>query len=132
MFSAFGNRRDNVNLVSIVEIPVINFSAAVAFYQSILNISIEEVDMGSTKMGVFPVEGTGVNVVLAEGDDYQPTTNGVVVYLNAGDDLRPILDRVGLNGGEVILPRTEISPEMGYFALFLDTEGNKIGLHSVA
>ncbi|MFT4146889.1 MAG: hypothetical protein QM644_20805, partial [Mobilitalea sp.] len=60
----------------------------------------------------------------------KPTTDGAVLYLNAGNDLQPMLDKVAQNGGQVIVPKTEISPEMGYFALFIDPEGNKLGLHS--
>ncbi len=118
------------NLISIVEIPVTDFSRAVKFYQTILGISIEEVDMAGTQMGVLPSNGKTVNVVLAKGNDYKPTTDGAVLYLNAGNDLQPMLDKIEKNGGQVIVPKTEISPEMGSFALFIDTEGNKLGLHS--
>ncbi|MFN6945032.1 MAG: VOC family protein [Cytophagaceae bacterium] len=117
-------------LISIVEIPVSDFSRAVTFYQSILDISIEEIDMDGTQMGVLPSEEETVNVVLVKGSDYKPTTDGAVLYLNVEDDLQPTLDKVEQNGGQVILPKTEISPEMGFFALFIDTEGNKLGLHS--
>lgn len=118
------------NLISIVEIPTTDFSRAVAFYQEILNVSIEETDMDGTKMGVLPSDGKTVNVVLVKGNDYKPTTDGAVVYLNAGNDLQPTLDKIEQNGGKVIVPKTEISPEMGFFSLFIDTEGNKLGLHS--
>lgn len=118
------------NLISIVEIPTADFARAVAFYQTILGLAIEEMEMDGNQMGVLPNENGTVNVVLVKGNDYKPTTDGAVLYLNAGDDLQPILDRVKQNGGQVILAKTEISPEMGYFALFIDTEGNKLGLHS--
>ncbi len=118
------------NLVSIVEIPVSDFPRAVAFYQTILNVAIQEVDMAGTQMGVLPNEPGTVNVVLVKGSDYIPTTEGAVIYLNAGSDLQPMLDKIAQNGGSVIVPKTEISPEMGFFALFIDTEGNKLGLHS--
>lgn len=118
------------NLVSIVEIPTADLSRAIRFYQNILDVSIEEAAMGDTRMGVFPADGESVNVVLIHGADYKPTTEGVVLYLSAGDDLQPILDKVDQHGGQVILAKTEISPEMGYFALFIDSEGNKLGLHS--
>lgn len=49
---------------------------------------------------------------------------------NAGEDLQPMLDKIEKSGGEILVPKMEISPEMGYFALFIDSEGNKIGLHS--
>lgn len=118
------------NLISIVEIPVTDFARSVKFYQAILGLAIEEMEMDGNQMGVLPNEEGSVNVVLVKGNDYKATTGGAVLYLNAGKDLQPILDKVSQNGGQVIVAKTEISPEMGYFALFIDTEGNKLGLHS--
>ncbi len=119
------------NIISIIEISVTDFARAVKFYQAILNIAIEEMEMDGNQLGILPNEEGTVNVVLVKGHDYKPTTNGAVLYLNAGNDLQPMLDKVVQRGGQVIVPKTEISPEMGYFALFIDTEGNKLGLHSV-
>jgi predicted enzyme related to lactoylglutathione lyase len=121
---------DMKNLISIVEIPTIDFSRAVKFYQAILDVAIEEVDMDGVKMGVFPGNGEGVSVALIRGNDYKPSLDGTIVYLNAGDDLQIVLDKVERNGGKVVVPKSEISPEMGFFAMFIDTEGNKLGLHS--
>jgi uncharacterized protein len=118
------------NLISIVEIPVTDFARAVKFYQTILVVTIEEMEMDGNKMGILKNEEGTVNVVLVKGNDYKPTTDGAVLYLNAGNDLQPMLDKVKQNGGQVIVPKTEISPEMGFFALLIDTEGNKLGLHS--
>jgi uncharacterized protein len=118
------------NLISIVEIPTTDFRRAVAFYQVILDISIEEVDMGGIQMGVFPSDGETVNVALIKGNDSKPSAHGTVVYLNAGEDLQITLNKIQSNGGKVDTPKTEISPEMGFFAIFTDTEGNKLGLHS--
>ena len=124
-------KTDNMNnLISIVEIPTADFPRAVKFYQTILDITIEEVEMGGVTMGVLPNDEGMVNVVLAKGEDYKPTMDGAVLYLNAGKDLQSTLDKIIQNGGQVIVPKTEISPEMGFFALFIDTEGNKLGLHS--
>lgn len=118
------------SLISIVEIPITDYRRAVAFYEKILDVSIEEVDMDGTQMGVLPSDGQTVNVVLVRGIDYKPTTDGTVVYLNTGNDLQPTLDKIELSGGKVVVPKTEISPEMGFFAIFIDSEGNKLGLHS--
>jgi predicted enzyme related to lactoylglutathione lyase len=118
------------NLISIVEIPITDFSRAVKFYQAISGLAIEEMEMDGNQMGILPNEEGTVNVVLVKGKDYNPTAEGTVIYLNAGNDLQVMLNKVEQNGGQVILPKTEISPEMGYFALFIDTEGNKLGLHS--
>jgi uncharacterized protein len=118
------------NLASIIEIPVENFARAVAFYKAVLAIEIEETEMAEVQMGLFPSDGEVVSILLAKGDGYTPTTDGTIIYLNAGEDLQSSLDKVEPNGGKIIVPKTEISPEMGFFSLFIDTEGNKLGLHS--
>jgi len=118
--------------ISIFEIPVTDMARAISFYETILDITIEEVDMGDTQMGVFPGDGSTVSGVLVRGADYRPSKDGVVVYLNGGDDLQTILDKVSANKGMVVVPKTEIGPEMGYFGLFIDSEGNKLGVHSMS
>jgi predicted enzyme related to lactoylglutathione lyase len=69
-------------------------------------------------------------VQLINGSDYKTSADGTIVYLNGGDDLQKVADKIEANGGKVIIPKTGIAPEMGFFALFTDTEGNKLGLHS--
>ncbi|PJZ86564.1 VOC family protein [Leptospira harrisiae] len=118
------------NTISIVEIPVLDLTRAVTFYKAILNVTIERMNMGDTEMGVLPAEVGSVNVVLVKGKDYSPTKNGVLVYLNLGHDLQPALDRVEQNGGKILLQKTLIDTEMGYYALVIDSEGNRIGFHS--
>lgn len=63
--------------------------------------------------------------------DSKPSADGTVAYLNTGDDLQVVFDKIVANGGEMVVPKTDISPEMGFFAMFIDTEGNKLGLHSM-
>ncbi len=117
--------------ISIFEIPVTDMARAIRFYEAILDIKIEEIDMDGTQMGIFPGDDQMVSGVLVSSPDYKPSADGVVVYLNGGDDLQQILDKVIANNGSVIVPKTLISPEMGYFAMFIDSEGNKLGLHSL-
>ena len=118
------------NLVSIIEIPTTDFLRAVAFYKAILDINIEELEMDGVKMGLFPNDGEGVFVQLINGSEYKPSADGTMVYLNAGDDLQVVANKIKLSGGKIVVPKTEIGPEIGFFAMFTDTEGNKIGLHS--
>ncbi|MCW7481538.1 VOC family protein [Leptospira kanakyensis] len=122
--------KDMKNTISIVEIPVSNLDRALQFYGTILNVSIEKMTMEDTELGVIPADPDSVNVVLVKGKDYIPTKNGIVVYLNLGEDLQPALDKVEKAGGKIVLPKTLISPEMGYYAFIIDTEGTKIGFHS--
>jgi len=119
------------NLVNWIEIPASNFKRALAFYKAILGVDIHEAEMFGSKMGFFPSDGKNVSGAIVQGEDYKPSTEGVTVYLNAGDDLQVVLDKVEKNLGTIIVPKTQISPEMGYFAMFIDTEGNKMALHSI-
>lgn len=114
------------NLISIIEIPTRDLSRAITFYQTVLGVQIEQVDMGEMQIGVFPGDDV-VNVSLIHGSEYRPSGED----FNAGDDLQAVLGRIQSSGGDVLLPKTEISPEMGFFAFFRDTEGNKLGLHAL-
>ncbi len=119
------------NMINWFEIPVTNISRAIKFYSTILNIDISETDMFGTKMGVFPSDGTNVSGALVQGEGYIPSTSGTTVYLNGGDDLSTILIKVEVAGGSIMVNKTIISEEMGFFALFVDSEGNKVALHSI-
>lgn len=121
---------DMKSYVSIFEIPATEISRAVNFYQAILDIHIEQMDMPEMRMGIFPYEGQLVTGVIIEAEGYKPSADGVTIYLNGGDNLQVILDRVEKQGGKILTPKTLHADESGYFAIFLDSEGNKIGLHS--
>ena len=118
------------NLISIFEIPATDFSRAVKFYQAILDISIDEVEMDGVAMGLFSGGDNSVSGSVIKGTNYKPSADGVIIYLNGGDNLQVVLDRVEANKGKILVPKTQISPDIGFYALFIDTEGNKVGLHS--
>jgi len=118
------------SFVSIFEIPATEISRAINFYQIILDIKIEKMDMPEMQMGIFPYEGQIVTGVIIKAEGYKPSADGVTIYLNGGDNLQVILEKVEKNGGKIITPKTLHADESGYFAIFLDSEGNKIGLHS--
>lgn len=114
------------NLISWVEIPAIDFNRAVAFYNTLLGIELQVFGSEKEKMGCFP-GGEGA-VFVADG--YKPSTDGVIVSLNVEDDLDGAIERVKQNGGKILIPKTKIEVEgRGYFATFIDTEGNKLGLY---
>ena len=119
------------NVINWFEIPATDFNRAVAFYTTILDTELSEVEMFGTKMGLFPSDGTNVAGAIVEGEGYTPSADGVVAYLNGGEDLQNVLNKVEGNHGKVIVPKTQISPEMGYFGMFIDSEGNKMAVHSM-
>ncbi|MCL4168188.1 UNVERIFIED_CONTAM: hypothetical protein GTU68_031414 [Idotea baltica] len=118
------------SFISIFEIPATEISRAVDFYQAILDINIEKMEFPEMQMGIFPYEGQMVTGVLIKAEGYKPSADGVTIYLNGGDNLQIILDKVEKNGGKIIVAKSLHADESGYYAIFLDSEGNKIGLHS--
>jgi predicted enzyme related to lactoylglutathione lyase len=95
-----------------------------------LDIKIEKMDVEGMQMGILPYEGQMVTGIIIKADGYKPSADGVTIYLNAGENLQVVLDRVEKNGGQILMPKTAHADESGYFAIFLDSEGNKIGLNS--
>lgn len=118
------------NLINWIEIPATNLQRAITFYSAILNLEIQEAEFFGSKMGFFPSDGTNVSGAIVQGEDYNPSKNGVLAYLNGGSNLQDIINKIEINQGIILVPKTQISPEMGYFAIFLDSEGNKMALHS--
>ncbi len=116
--------------VSIIEIPAKDISRAIHFYKEILGVEIEKLEFQEMEMGLFPYQDQMVTGVIMKGEGYEPSAKGVTVYLNGGDNLQTILDKVEENSGKIIIPKTPHADESGFFAIFLDSEGNKIGLHS--
>ncbi|MCP4437488.1 MAG: VOC family protein [Aureispira sp.] len=110
------------------EIPVTDMSLAKKFYETVMDTTLEVNNFGGFEMAIFPHSTVGCALCIGEG--YEPSTKGVTVYINANPNLETILGRIEAAGGQIVLPKTEISPEHGYMALFIDTEGNRLALHS--
>lgn len=122
--------KDMKSYISMFEIPAVDISRAINFYQALLDIKIEKMDVEEMQLGIFPYEGQMVTGVIIQADGYKPSADGVTVYLNAGENLQIVLDRVEKNGGQIIIPKTAHADESGYFSIFLDSEGNKMALNS--
>ena len=118
------------NALNWFEIPVTDLARAKRFYGSVLQAELREESMSGRKMAIFPYEKEGVGGALLEDAALVPGAQGVVVYLNAGDDLDGAIERVAAGGGKVLLGKTRISEDIGSIAQFLDTEGNRVALHS--
>lgn len=121
-----------INSINWVEIPVLNFDRAKEFYSQIYNYEMVENKVGGKRMGFLPIEpeSQGVGGAIVQGSDYIPSSHGAKVYLNGGEDLLTVLNRVPGANGDIIVHKTKISDEIGYFAVFADTEGNHISIHS--
>lgn len=118
------------NAINWFEIPASNFDRAKKFYSSILATEMPTQEMMGIHMAFLPATDGGVGGAVCTGEGYKPSAEGTMPYLNGGKDLSTVLERVAEAGGKVVLPKTQISPEIGFMAIFFDTEGNKVALHS--
>ncbi len=119
------------NALNWFEIPVSDFARAKSFYEKVLDTAIEPMEIGPVTMGMLSTDQNAVGGAIVHGDGGSPSNSGTIVYLNGGEDLAPMLARAQQAGGTVVVPKTEIGNDFGFFAHFLDSEGNKVGLHSM-
>lgn len=121
-----------MNAINWFEIPVANFERAVAFYEKILAAKLPvDSSFPGFRMAIFPSKEPGVGGCLVEFEQARPHADGVRVYLNGGENLAPILDRVEAAGGKIVMPKTFLREDIGYIGMFSDSEGNIVGLHSL-
>lgn len=123
------------NAISWFEIGTINLERAAKFYETIFNIKLAPLDLPNIRMRMFPLDDmmtqVGGALVDSSGFHKPSSSDGPLIYLNGNPDVQNVLDKVEAAGGKIMVPKTEISPEYGYMAVIMDTEGNRIGLHSV-
>ncbi len=123
------------NAISWFEIGTTDLERATKFYEAIFGVKLTALDLPNIKMRMFPLDDmmtqVGGALVFSGGFHKPSATDGPLIYLNANPDLQNVLDKVDVAGGKIMVPKTEISPEYGYMAVIIDTEGNRIGLHSV-
>ena len=118
-------------LISWFEIPSTDFERACAFYNKIFNIKLEiNREFNGVPMAMWPLKNGQNAGAIIKQKDMIPGASGTKIYLNANPDLNNVLLKVEDAGGKIIIEKTPIGNEHGYFALFFDTEGNVLGLYS--
>jgi predicted enzyme related to lactoylglutathione lyase len=127
------NKKDKTttieDYVSWFEIPATDFQQAVHFYNHIYGIEMEQNITEIQAMAFFPVT-SGIGGAIIAGPGSKPADKGPLIYLNGGNDLSDVLSKVKEAGGRIVMPKTLISEDAGYFAIFIDSQGNKLALHS--
>ena len=127
----------NSQMVGWFEIPVLNMDRAMLFYNEVFQIEIKKQQFGPTTMGWFPfpedtnAKGAGGSLIH-NPEHYKPSSLGALVYFTSrAGDINDELGRIEAAGGEILRPKTQIPEDHGYMALFKDTEGNRVALHSL-
>jgi len=119
------------NSLNWFEIPVTDFLRAKKFYETLFDAEIMEMPFPDGRYGMFPSDmENGVGGAIAQGQGFTPSDKGTIVYLNGGEDLSIPLGKIEQAGGKIIIPKTAIGGN-GFMAHFIDSEGNKVALHSM-
>ncbi len=122
------------NAVGWFEIPVTDMDRAIKFYSTVFDIELSQNLMGPLEMAWFPEAESGIGSsgsLVKHEQSYKPSREGVLIYFTAqSGDLSIELSKVEEAGGKILIPRRLITDEIGYMAVFLDTEGNRIAIHS--
>lgn len=118
------------NQVVWFDIPVKDLDRAIKFYGAILNAKIEKHEFDGGAIGVLPHEEKDCSGCLTRKDGEEPSDHGPLLYLNAEGRLDEAIAAVVPNGGKILQPRHSVSP-YGFRAVILDSEGNRLALHSM-
>jgi predicted enzyme related to lactoylglutathione lyase len=118
------------------DIPVTNLDRAVKFYSAILGTEVRKLSEAGMEYGLLPHEEQNASGCLcvrgdSGGVDNRPSANGPLIYLSVEGRLDEAVDAARANGGKVLRARQQIG-EHGFRAVVIDSEGNRIALHTTA
>jgi predicted enzyme related to lactoylglutathione lyase len=111
------------------DVPTVDLDRAAAFYSKVLNCDIEVDEFPGGRIAVLPHSGDDVAGCLYQSDVHKPSVDGMLLYFNVNGRLCDAVEAAVAAGGQVLRPKHSLGPH-GYRALVLDSEGNRIGLHS--
>lgn len=120
----------NVNPVGWFDIHVSNFERAKKFYETVFDVTLVDLPIEWGKQCLFPFnpESPNISGALVEKTDMKPQSNNTVVYFETEDCVIEE-GRIEKAGGKIVQPKIHIG-EFGYISMFVDSEGNTVGLHS--
>ena len=112
------------------DIPVKNLDRAIKFYNGLLGAKVEKLTVEGMTFGLLPTAGEcGSGCLVADGEA-KPSADGPMIYVNCDGRLPVAIASVELHGGKILKTRHSIGPH-GFRAIVLDSEGNRIALHSM-
>jgi uncharacterized protein len=118
------------NNVVWVDIPVVDLDRALTWYSAVMGKTVAKQQMGEMALGLFPHEGEDNGGCLFSMKGETPSATGILIYLNVQGRLDDAVAAVEKNGGKIVQPKHQIGPH-GYRAVVLDSEGNRVALHSM-
>ena len=122
---------NNSNALNWFEIATLDLPSSVQFYEQVFATKMGTVtEMGGFLMSFFPSGEGKVGGALIQGENHKPSMEGSLIYLNANPSIAAVADRIGPAGGKLLMPPTQISPEIGYMIIFADNQGNCVAAHA--
>ncbi len=118
-----------LNQIVWCDIPVTNLDRAIRFYTAVLGTPVTKESFPGMTFGLLPHANDSVSGCLVETTEVKPSANGPLIYLNCAGRLDIALATIELNGGKILKPKHQIGGH-GFRAVVLDSEGNRIALHS--
>jgi len=116
------------NTIVWADIPVTDMDRARAFYGKVLQADVELMP-GMEEVALLPGDDDAVSADLAMGEGQKPSADGCTIYLDSKGDPEGMLERAVAAGGRVAMPVTDMGEMVGSIAFFIDSEGNRIGVH---
>jgi hypothetical protein len=117
------------NALTWFEIPTLDLDRAVQFYETVLGVHLKREVFGGVPHAMFPAGQSDAGGALIHDGHRRPSGEGTLIYLDAGGRLDACIDRIRGAGGTLLMPKTDIG-DPGFIAVFRDTEGNSVALHS--
>lgn len=111
------------------DIPVKDLDRAIKFYGAVLGGPVTKQSFPGMTFGLLPHTNESVSGCLCKTDEARPSADGPLIYLNCEERLDNAISSVAPNGGRVLQPKHPIGPN-GFRAVVIDSEGNRIALHS--
>lgn len=112
------------------EIPAVDFERAVTFYEKVFATTLRREAVNGIEMGIFPYALPATSGGVCKMPQLKPSADGTLVYLDASPDVATVLARVTASGGKVVLDKMQVSEEIGHIGMFIDSEGNRVGVHA--
>ncbi|EMC7915543.1 VOC family protein [Enterobacter kobei] len=119
------------SVINWFEIPVVDMDRAIKFYEPAMQVQLRREKMDMAELAVFPHDDPATGGALAKFEGVSPSQQGAIIYLHT-DNLTATLDRIASAGGECVFGPLELPDGIGTIALFIDSEGNRVGLHQPA
>ena len=112
------------------DIPVRDLDRAIRFYSAVLGVLLRKEQAGrGAATAILPHTDGGIGGCLVQTMDARPSDGGPLLYLNADGRLDAAIAATTIAGGTVLQPKHSLGPD-GNRAIILDSEGNRIALHS--